>query len=162
MDQLISCTSFICVRFCSEWNIVGYTTGAFWELWNYSDFIISMMASQIASLTIVYATFYSGADQRKYQSSASLAFVWGIHRWPGNSPHKWPVTRKMFPFNDVIIVFTLKNTGNIDGYLSTTKHNKTCTVCLSLGIHDMPLPYTAGHPVKQYWVDALSRVSMFW
>ena len=79
-----------------------------------------------------------------------------------NSPHKWPVTRKMFPFNDVIIVFTPKNTGNIDGYLTTTKHNKTCTVCLSLGIHDMPLLYTAWHPVKQYWVDALSRVSMFW
>ena len=42
-------------------------------------------------------------DQRKHQSSASLAFVWGIHRWPVNSPHKWPVTRKMFPFDDVIM-----------------------------------------------------------
>ena len=41
-------------------------------------------------------------DQRWYQSSASLAFVWGIHRRPVNSPHKWPVTRKMFPFDDVI------------------------------------------------------------
>ena len=39
---------------------------------------------------------YSGAGQRKHQSSASLAFVWGIHRWPVNSPHKWPVTRKIF------------------------------------------------------------------
>ena len=48
---------------------------------------------------------YSGADQRKPQSSASLAFVWGIHRWPVNSPHKWPVTRKMFQFVDVIIIF---------------------------------------------------------
>ena len=46
---------------------------------------------------------YSGADQRKHQSSASLAFVLGIHRWPVNSPHKWPVTRKMFPFDDVIM-----------------------------------------------------------
>ena len=43
------------------------------------------------------------ADQRKHQSSASLAFVPGIHRWPVNSPHKWPVTRKMFPFDDVIM-----------------------------------------------------------
>ena len=43
------------------------------------------------------------ADQRKHQSSASLAFVRGIHRWPVNSPHKWPVTRKMFPFYDVIM-----------------------------------------------------------
>ena len=61
------------------------------------------MASQITSLKIVYLTVYSGADQRKNQSSASLAFVWGIHRWPVNSPHKWPVTRKMFPFDDVIM-----------------------------------------------------------
>ena len=40
---------------------------------------------------------------RKHQSSASLAFVQGIHRWPVNSPHKWPVTRKMFPLDDVIM-----------------------------------------------------------
>ena len=57
------------------------------------------MASQITSLMIVYSTFYSGTDQRKHQSSASLAFVQG----PVNSPHKGPVTRKMFPFDDVMI-----------------------------------------------------------
>ena len=62
------------------------------------------IASQITSLTIVYSTVYSGADQRKHQSSVSLAFVWRIHRWPVNSPHKWSVTRKMFPFDDVIMV----------------------------------------------------------
>ena len=61
------------------------------------------MASQITSLTIVYSAVYSGAEQRKHQSSASLAFVWGIHRGPVNSPHKWPVTRKMIPFDDVIM-----------------------------------------------------------
>ena len=61
------------------------------------------IASQITSLTIVYSAVYSGADQSKHQSSASLAFVWGIHRGPVNSPHKWPVTRKMFPFDDVIM-----------------------------------------------------------
>ena len=61
------------------------------------------MASQIASLVIVYSTVYLGADQRKPQSFASLAFVRGIHRWPVNSPHKGPVTRKMFPFHDVIM-----------------------------------------------------------
>ena len=60
------------------------------------------IASQIASLAIVYSAVYSDADQRKHQSSASLAFVRGIHRGPVNSPHKWPVTRKMFPFDDVI------------------------------------------------------------
>ena len=61
------------------------------------------MPSQIASLAIVYSNVYSGADQRKHQSSASLAFVQGIHRGPVNSPHKWPVTWKMFPFDDVIM-----------------------------------------------------------
>ena len=52
---------------------------------------------------IVYSSVYSGTDQRKHQSFASLAFVRGIHRWPVNSPHKRPVTRKMFPFDDGIM-----------------------------------------------------------
>ena len=64
---------------------------------------MSLMASQITSLTIVYSTVYSGADQRKHQSSAWLAFVREIHRGPVNSPHKWTVARKMFPFDDVIM-----------------------------------------------------------
>ena len=84
-------------------------------IWNdkthshYYDVIMGTMAYQITSLTIVYSTVYSDADQRKHQSSASLAFVRGIHRSPVNSPHKWPVTRKMFPFDDVIMVLTHKN-----------------------------------------------------
>ena len=67
---------------------------------HYSGVIMSVMAFQNTSLTIVYSGVYSAADQ---QSSASLDFVRGIHRWPANSPHKGPVTRKMFPFDDVII-----------------------------------------------------------
>ena len=63
------------------------------------------MASHITNLTIVYSTVYSGTDQRKYHSSASLAFVRGIRRRPGNSPHKWPVTRKGLPYDDVIILY---------------------------------------------------------
>ena len=70
---------------------------------HYGDVIMDAIASQITSLTIVYSIVYSDADQRKHQSSASLAFVRGIHRGPVNSPHKWPVTRKMFPFDDVIM-----------------------------------------------------------
>ena len=69
---------------------------------HYNDVTMGTMASQITSLAIVCSTVYSGADQRKHQSPASLAFVWGIHRGPVNSPHKGPVTRKMFPFDDVI------------------------------------------------------------
>ena len=63
---------------------------------------MSAIASQITSLTIVCSTVYSGADEKNHQSSPSLVFVWGIHRSAVNSPHKGPVTRKMFPFDDVI------------------------------------------------------------
>ena len=70
---------------------------------HYNDVIMSAIVSQINSVSIVCSTVGSGADQRKPRSSASLAFVWGIHWWPVNSPHKGPVTRKIFPFDDVII-----------------------------------------------------------
>ena len=69
---------------------------------HYSEIIMGTMTSQITSLTIVYSTVYSGADQKKI-SSASLAFMQEIHWWPVNSPHKWPVTRKRFPFDDIIM-----------------------------------------------------------
>ena len=71
---------------------------------HYDDFVMGAMASQITSLMIVYRKVYSGADQRKHQSSASLAFGRGIHRGPVNSLHKWPVTQKMFQFDDVIMI----------------------------------------------------------
>ena len=92
--NLYTCTLGFKLLFC------GYKGRA----WHYSDVIMGSMTFQITSLTIVYSTVYSGADRRKHQSSASLAFVWGIHRGPVNSPHKWPVTWKMFPFDDVIMV----------------------------------------------------------
>ena len=74
-----------------------------WRNSHYNDIIKGAIASQMTSLKIVYSTVYSDADQRNYQSSASLAFVRGIHRRPVNSPHKWPVTPKVFPFDDVIM-----------------------------------------------------------
>ena len=46
---------------------------------HYKDVIMSVMAPKITGVSIVYATVCSGADQRKHQSSASLAFVRGIH-----------------------------------------------------------------------------------
>ena len=71
--------------------------------YHYNGVIMSAIAAQITSLMIVYSRVYSGVDQRKHQSSASLAFARGIHRWPMNSPHKGPVTQKMFPFDEVIM-----------------------------------------------------------
>ena len=79
------------------------------EGFHYDDVIMSAIASQITSLTIVYSTVYPGADQSKHQSSTSLAFVWGIQQRPVNSPHKWPVTWKMFPFDDVIMLGNMTN-----------------------------------------------------
>ena len=65
---------------------------------------MSPMVYQITAFSIIYLTVCSGADQRKHQRSVSLTFVRGINRLPVNSPHKGPVTRKMFPFDDVIRV----------------------------------------------------------
>ena len=65
---------------------------------------MGVMVSHITSLTIVYSTVNSGANQSKRQSSRSLPFLWGIHRWPVNSTHKWSVTRDMIPFDDVIML----------------------------------------------------------
>ena len=79
------------LRLTHQWSLFHET--------RYSDVIMGALASQITSLTIVYSIVYSGADQ----SSASLAFVRGIHQGSANSPHKWPVTRKMFPFDDVFM-----------------------------------------------------------
>ena len=70
------------------------------------DAIMSTLASQIISLTIVYSNVFSGADQREHQSSASLAFVREIHRWSVNSPDKGPVTRQIIPFDNVIMKFS--------------------------------------------------------
>ena len=70
---------------------------------HYNDVTMGAIAVQINSLTIVYLRVYSDADQTKHQSYASLAFT-GIHRWPVNSPHQRPVTRKMVPFDDVIML----------------------------------------------------------
>ena len=86
--------------------MTGVNQGTFYKpgLTHYNDVIMGDMASQIIIFTIVYSTVYSDADQRKHQNSASLAFVREIQRRPVNSPHKWPVTRKIFPFDNVIML----------------------------------------------------------
>ena len=97
------------------------------------------MASQITSLTIVYSTVYSGADQRKRQSSASLAFVWGIHQWPVNSPQKCPVTLKMFPFDDVIMWSWLRGS-----YCNNKTYGHRWSMGLCRSSKWVPLQYMCG------------------
>ena len=108
----ISSRHYTCIQ--CEYNLVKYRVchktlvGTCWLLCSHhNDVIMSAIESQITSLAIVYSTAFSGADQRKYQSFASLAFVKRITRWQVNSPHKGPVTRKMFPFDDVIMLINI-------------------------------------------------------
>ena len=64
---------------------------------------MSAMASQLTRISSVCSTVCSGPDQGKHQSSASLAFLRVVHRWPVDFPQTGPVTQKMFPFDDVIM-----------------------------------------------------------
>ena len=119
-----------------------------------NDIIMSTIASQITSITIVYSTVYSGADQRNHQRFASLAFVWGIHRGPVNSPHKAQVTRKCFYLmtSSCYRIFCIWNTGsagiavlrNVQGTfryakiaLLTDKYYLTlgCYICIQEWLH---------------------------
>ena len=105
------------LRFWTFWmkvRLTGNTSSVSATIWSsvikhYSDVIMGVMVSQITGVTIVYLIVCSGEDQRKHQSSASLVFVRGIHRWPVSSPHKWPVTRKMFPFDAFIMKILTKS-----------------------------------------------------
>ena len=111
---------------------------------HYNDVIMSKMASQITSLTIVYSTVYLSADLRKHQSSAPLAFALGIHREPVNSPHKWPVTRKMFPFDDVIMCQCYSKDHPqycqcVDGLLATLMERQ-----------------------RRWWIEATANIGTIW
>ena len=101
--SIVPTWKFVCI-----WRARGHSLHddeILWECFHYGDVIMNAMASQITSLTIVYSTVYSDADQRKHQRSASLTFVQWIRWWPVNSLHKGPVTQKMFPFDDVIMLY---------------------------------------------------------
>ena len=75
-------------KYCIIWhaaervnrNCMTFKINVSTQCYHYNDVIMTTMASQITGLTVVYSTVYSDADQRKHQSSAPLAFVWGIHR----------------------------------------------------------------------------------
>ena len=119
---------------------------------HYDDVIMTMLASQITSLTVVYSIVYSGVNQRKHQSSASLAFVWEIHRGPVNFPHKWPVTRKMFPFDDVIMVKCL-----MIGY------TRNCIQCLNLNmLPNKLINISHGKYVLMYLAKSHCVKNLFW
>ena len=113
---------------------------------HYNDVIMCAMASHITSITIVYSSVYSGADQRKHQGSASLGFVRGIHRWPVNSPHKRPVTQKMLPFDDVIMFSAIIH-----------QHHKEKTIWPVFF-----LPTCAACPVQFLWVPNLPKHITGW
>ena len=123
-----------------EWWSIFLLTG--WS--HYSGVMMGAMAFQITSLTIVYATVYSGADQRKHQNSASLAFVRGIHRWPVNSPHKGPVMRSRSrrdgqhnpkPSNVTLGSFYLHCLTLISAWISNHMSSNLGWNCLSIPTH---------------------------
>ena len=76
-----------------------------WTSPQYSDIIMSAIASHITSISSVCSAICSGTHQRKHQSSAWLSFMRGVQWWLVDSPHKGPVIWEMFPFDDVIMCF---------------------------------------------------------
>ena len=105
------------------------------------DVIMGTITSQITSLTIVSSiVLHSGANHRKHQSSASLAIVRGIHRWPVNSPHKWPVTRRMFltsscKFNELWRKHICNMHENFAGYFCEIRRMNITTVNIGSTLH---------------------------
>ena len=114
-----------------------------------NDVIMSAMATQITSASIVCSAVCSGADQRKQQSSTSLAFLKGIHWWPVDPPHKGPVMQNMFLFDNVIMHiharFRLNLSGHVAGIFRDNKHNTIatdhlvpCATPCAVGYHQQP------------------------
>ena len=126
------------------------------EIWcsfriiHYSDVIMCAMASQITGVSIICSFVCSGTDQRKHQNFASLAFVRGIHRWPVDSPHKAPLTRKMFPFDDVIMSHGFR------GHIKAKPHG--CCIFFMI-LHEAPSMETTTPKGEWFpcWVAEWSR-----
>ena len=136
-----------------RWPQYGRLSNGCWM--HYSDIIMSAIASQITGVSFVCLSVCSDADQKTHQSSASLAFVRGIYRWPVNSPHKGPVKWKMFPFDDVIM-----------GMCDIAHWKVVCFTKVSRNIdrlfyRDMPNPYPAQPCVKcSNILDVISKIEM--
>ena len=114
--------------------------------WHCCAVIMGAIASQITSLTIVYSTVYSGPDQRNHQSSASLALVRGIYR----SPRKWPVMRKMFPFDDIIMGWTRSGVNMDSGNGTVLSGNKPSCEPLLANIIDSTWRHSGLKSWSQY------------
>ena len=134
-------------------NIRSIEASVSWCAWDlfteivndhYSDIIMGAMASKITSLTNVYSAVYSGAHERKHQSSASLAFVRGIHRWPVNSPHKWRITRKCFHLMTSSFYYLFHVTYLYDNPISYRKlhqYSSNCSVASQSHLFPKILPH---------------------
>ena len=120
-NKFMGSMMFVFTALCSNCPGAGHS--------HYNDVIMGAMTSQITSLTIVCSTVCSGTDQWKHKSSASPAFVRGIHRWPVNSPHKGPVTRKIFPFDDVIMNQCWLTTFVTSKLLTKKTERHTASIC---------------------------------
>ena len=105
----------------SFWLIDGPATG----LTHYSDVLMGVMASQITGVLIICPTVCSGADEKASKLRVTGRCE-GINRWPVDSPHKGPVSRKMFPFDDIIMHehFSL-----LAGYVIFCTFYRTLTLC---------------------------------
>ena len=82
LPNVISCQSHICEMYIICAINTFYAPCVLQKrTWHYSDVIMGAIKSQITSLTIICLTVYSDADQRKHQSSASLAIGAGNSSW---------------------------------------------------------------------------------
>ena len=115
---------------------------------------------------------------RKQQYSVSLAFIRGIHWWPVNSPHKGPVTRKMFPVDDVIMssgdqVTALTPSRCLDMYYISMKIDQAITIvtytCIMLQIYTLLAKKVVTPPlktIKPMWIELLcfhlAEIGMIW
>ena len=108
------------------------------------------MASQISGVSIVCSTVCSVADQRKHQSSASLAFMRGIHRWPVVSPYKGPITQKIFHLVTPLWFGSVSRQQTPQGQsIATWWRHQIETFSALLGICAGNLPVTGEFPAQR-------------
>ena len=147
-------------RWHSLWNqmtaphqLIHYQDTPFQKL-HYNDVKMGAVASQVTSLTAVHWTVYSDADQRKHQSSMSLAFVLGIYRDWWISRTKGQLREKMSPFDDVIMIRKI------------AKCNKSSTPTLTAAVYPIcsillgPMWYRPIYQLTNYANDLASNASI--